>query len=109
MNALTDKTIANVLQELETLDDTSAGQIAQTAEQLEAMSYQPILLTDTPNFLRMTSKELSTHIQELVSNHRNELTEQHLSLLIYHFKLLQRLRRDEPEAWDEINELMEDD
>lgn len=109
MNALTDQTIQNVLQELHTLDDASAEQIAQTAEQLEAMSYEPILLTDTPDFLRMTSEDLSAHVQDLVSNHRNELTEQHLSLLVYHFKLLRRLRRDEPEAWDEVNELMEDD
>ncbi|HKL22090.1 MAG TPA: hypothetical protein VJ904_09805 [Tichowtungia sp.] len=36
-------------------------------------------------------------------------TEQHLNLLFYHYALLQRLRRNQPEAWDEVNELMEDD
>lgn len=109
MKPLKDETIQTVLQDLETMKDVSEEQIKQTAARLDAKNYQPMLLTDTPNFLNMTSDELAAHIQELVSARRDELTEQHLNLLIYHFRLLQRLRRDEPEAWDEVNELMEDD
>jgi hypothetical protein len=36
-------------------------------------------------------------------------TSPNLNLLLYHYRLLRRLRDDEPEAWDEVNELMEDD
>ena len=33
----------------------------------------------------------------------------HLKLLYYFYELLTRLRQDDPAAWDEVNELYEDD
>jgi hypothetical protein len=38
-----------------------------------------------------------------------EYKEKQLSLLLYWCELIFRLRQDEPEAWDEIYELYEDD
>ena len=32
-----------------------------------------------------------------------------MKIMLYHFKLLTRLRKNEPEAWDEVNELYEED
>ena len=72
------------------------------------MNWQPTLLADPPDFLTLTKDKLKAFIEQLTANSK-DLTEQHLSLLLYHYRLLQKLRNDEPEAWDEINELMEDD
>ena len=85
------------------------------------MKYSPVLLSEFPGFLRVDSKvffkEVERIIQEperpagsLPSGESSEsFREKQVSLLIYHYKLLNRLRRDETSAWDEVNELMEDD
>lgn len=109
MDKLTPKYTQNILSEIDALPpDADAVAIEQTVDRLNAMNYQPLLLTDTPQFLTFTTSGLREYIQQLTQTQK-DLSEQHLSLLLYHYKLLQRLRRDEPEAWDEINELMEDD
>jgi hypothetical protein len=109
MNALTADYTDQICKEIESLpEDADQSRINETLQRLQAMNYQPILLVDAPGFLTMTRAGLLEFIRNLVKE-KNELTEQHLSLLVYHYRLLQRLRRDEPEAWDEINELMEDD
>lgn len=108
MKALTAEYTQQVLKKIEALpQDASPQQIQQTADQLSAMSYQPMLLNDAPDFFHITKDRLGQMVNEL-ANEPNT-TEQHLNLLVYHYELLQRLRRDEPEAWDEVNELMEDD
>ncbi|MDK2857274.1 MAG: hypothetical protein PWQ29_509 [Verrucomicrobiota bacterium] len=109
MNALTADYTDQICKEIESLpEDADQSRIDETFQRLQAMNYQPILLVDAPGFLTMTRAGLLEFIRNLVKE-QNGLTEQHLSLLVYHYRLLQRLRRDEPEAWDEINELMEDD
>lgn len=109
MKALTPEYTQQVLQQIQDLPpDAEVTAIEQTAEQLKAMNWQPILLTDLPDFVRFTKEKLLVFIEQLTAN-KQDLTEQHLSLLLYHYRLLQRLRNDESEAWDEINELVEDD
>ncbi|MDD4735670.1 MAG: hypothetical protein PHP44_06145 [Kiritimatiellae bacterium] len=97
--------------------------IASTATDLENMKYHPILLIDTPNFLHMNSADLLNELNRLSamsaedwtaagcpdSASHAEFREKHIGLLLYHYALLYRLRNDEPEAWDEINALYEDD
>ena len=108
MNALTPEYTQTILEKIDALPaDISSAQIEETARELEAMNYQPMLLNDVPDFLRITKSRLVDFITDLAD--RPGMTEQHLSLLFYHYALLQRLRRNEAEAWDEVNELMEDD
>ena len=103
--------------------DAPVGKIEETAGLLEGMSYEPVLLLKTRGFLRMHRKELETEIErvnqmttkEMMAEgfaenaNFNEFKAKHLQLLIYHYGLLCRLRTDDPEAWDTINELYEDD
>lgn len=104
-------------------EDAPAEKIENTAKVLEGMYYEPLLLLKTPEFLRMGRKDLEAEIgrvnrmsdeammEEGFSAHANlgEFKAKHLQLLIYHYSLLCRLRKDDPIAWDTINELMEDD
>jgi len=108
MNPLTPEYTQKILQQTEALPaDSDSAQIAETAGELQAMNYQPMLLNDAPDFLKLTKAGLVQMIVDVAE--KPDATEQHLSLLLYHYTLLQRLRRNEPEAWDEVNELMEDD
>jgi len=111
MNSLTTEYINSIRKEIEALpEDSPPEKIEETARQLETISYQPMLIIEPLNFLRITKKGLLSFIDEQVAEQQEkELSEQHLSLLLHHFKLLQRLRRNEPEAWDEITEVMEED
>lgn len=95
--------------------------IRQTAEALIGMRYSPILLSDFDNFLTVDSTRFFPELERVLNS--SDIPEDQLpkgidqagfrdkqvSLLLYHYKLLNRLRRGEAEAWDEINELMEDD
>jgi len=108
-----------LLSDLVIVDDP--GKIRLTAETLEGLKYTPILLNHVPDFLRITSAAFFPALEKVLQEPdapEAELPagetalsfrEKKASLMIYHYKLLNRLRRGEPEAWDEINGLMEDD
>jgi len=95
--------------------------IRQTAEVLKGMNYSPIILTDFDGFLSVNSSRFFPGLEQVLNapdvkestlppgETQESFRHKKASLLLYHYKLLNRLRRDEPEAWDEINELMEDD
>ncbi len=107
------------LKDLVIVDDPE--KIRKTAEVLEGMKYTPTLLTDFEDFLRVDSKRFFPSVEKILNapdvksgelpagETQESFRERQVSMLIYHYKLLNRLRLDEPEAWDEINELMEDD
>lgn len=117
----TDKMWHKVLKEFP--QDAPEYKIESTANYLEGMNYEPVLLLRTPGFLRMGRGQLEEEIhrvqrlsdEEMIAEgfgahaNFNEFKAKHLQLLIYHYSLLCRLRADEPSAWDTINELMEDD
>ena len=108
MKPLTPEYTEEILHKIETLPpDADPAQIEETAKSLQAMNYQPVLLNDVPDFFHMTKNGLVQLVVDVAG--QPEVTEQHLNLLYYHYSLLQRLRNNQPEAWDEINELMEDD
>lgn len=111
MEPLTPEHVQNIRRQIEALPaDASNDQIEKTAHRLESITYQPMLIVEPPDFLRITKDRLLAFIDDLVANPgETELTEQHLNLLLHHYKLLQRLRRDDPDAWDDISELMEED
>ena len=103
--------------------DAPEVKVEETAGILEGMNYEPVLLLKTPRFLRMKRKDLETEIErvnrmtakEMMAEgfaenaNFNEFKAKHLQLLIYHYRLLCRLRADDPDSWDVINELYEDD
>ncbi|MFA5687756.1 MAG: hypothetical protein WC959_01180 [Kiritimatiellales bacterium] len=109
MKSASKKYIEKICSEIESLPaDALPEKIAETARRLTGMHYQPILLLDVPDFLNITKPVLLKFVHD-IARARDNLTEPELSLLIYQFRTLQALRRDEPEAWDEVYELMEDD
>lgn len=112
----------NLEKELKDLIITDNPQkIRQTAQVLEGMRYSPILLSDFDDFLSVDSTRFFPELEKVLNSpdiaeqelpsglNQDEFREKKAGLLLYHYKLLNRLRRGEPEAWDEINELMEDD
>jgi predicted phage gp36 major capsid-like protein len=94
-------------------DDASAIDIESTAHDLECLNYEPILFIKTPTFLRMTKAELMKEINRVLALPAEEASDAfktgHIELLFYHFELLTRLRLQDAEAWDQVNELYVDD
>ena len=111
MDKLTPEHIEYIRNQIKSLPETtSEQQIEETAKRLEKITYQPMLMVEPPDFLRITKEKLLNFVDQLVQDQKCEnLTEQHLNLLVHHYELLQRLRNDDPEAWDEISEIMEED
>lgn len=103
--------------------DPPIHSIEKTAARLEGMNFSPTLLFPVHNFLRITRSKVLEEFDRISHlNHsqlvemgipkkedENQYKEKQLSLLAYWYLLLNQLRRDVPEAWDEINELYEDD
>lgn len=109
MEPTTPEYTQEILQKFQDLPpDADAAVIEETAQRLRTMNWEPTLLAAPPGFLTITKNNLMQFIANLVNNGKNH-TKQDLSLLLYHFTLLQKLRTDDAEAWDEVNELMEDD
>lgn len=94
-------------------DDASAKQIENTARILEGKYFEPMLLISTPGFVRMTKADIRDEIQRVLGFQSLEVSDEtkskHIELLLYYYDLLCRLRLDQAEAWDTINELYEDD
>jgi len=104
-------------------DDPPEEVIENTARRLRGMKFSPTLLVEVPDFLHAGKKRilgeleraLTLDAEELVGAGMNPTSEpeifrlNHLKLLYYFYELLTRLRKDDPLAWDEINELYEDD
>ncbi len=111
--------LEKALKDLVITDDPE--KIARTTDILERMKYRPILLSDFKDFISADSKRFFPELEKVLNSpdvddsqlpegdDQESFRKKKASLLLYHYKLLNRLRRDEPEAWDEINELMEDD
>lgn len=109
------------LQILGCIDDPE--KIESTARELEAVSYSPLFLIELKGFLRYTKKDAVWAIEHIYEYRSKALKKTPLgkdygaaeikikALLFFlkEFELLQQLREGKPEAWDEINELYEDD
>ena len=109
MEPLTPEYTQQTLQKIISLpDDADRAVIEETAQRLRSLNWQPILLSEPPDFLTITKPGIEQFIATLVNDGKPH-SRQELSLLAYHFRLLQQLRANVPEAWDEVNELMDDD
>ncbi len=98
-------------------------QIDTAAHALEGMNYRPMLLIDMPDFFYITSDGLLAELNRLVKMTSEEWSaagcpahvahtdfrDKQIGLIFYHYALLYRLRSNEPDAWNEINLLCEDD
>lgn len=97
--------------------------IEQTARDLEEMGYEPPVFLPVKGFLRFRVKDIHNELERIAALDPNEVAELKLAqekspeevkkrdidILTNQFLLLERLRAGEPEAWDEIHELYEDD
>jgi hypothetical protein len=97
--------------------------IQQAAKRLEDLHFTPTLILPVTRFLYFSKTDLLEEIDRVAALTEQEIHEQGVALkrdlqeikleqigmLVYHFKLLTRLRQDQPEAWDEIDELYGDD
>ena len=115
-----------IKKELESQPETSSEEIEQAAKELEQLNFSPTFILGVPNFIRMTKSGILGKIDEVAAYPKEKLVElgfspaeledngekkklTQMKIMLYHFKLLTRLRKNEPEAWDEVNELYEED
>ena len=89
--------------------DADRSAINETARVLRDMNYSPTLLLEVPGFLEFTKNDLLQELARVRALPAPEINQKHCELLVYHYELLQRLRRNDPDAWDIVNELYEDD
>ncbi len=97
--------------------------IEATAEQLDRMNWTPELLHIPENFSRITRERILAEVQSTLALNDKEteklfgkvtMPPSHVrltqaSLILSAAELLAGLRADNPEAWDTVNELYEDD
>lgn len=102
--------LKELLREITSLpEDAEKDAIDQTRRELEGYNWSPMLTVDLPDFLSATKTDLVRFLKDLTSEQLQEMHHEDLSLIVYHYKLLQKLRRHEPESWDYITELMVED
>lgn len=103
--------IEQILNELP--DDADALHIESTASDLNSMNFEPLFLVQTPHFFTMKKAELGAEMTRVLQLPADQASEEikckQVEILLYYYELLCRLRLNEPEAWDTINELYEDD
>lgn len=101
------------------VDQSDPKIIEETAVKLLSLNYTPTVIVPVSQFLRMKKLDLLAKIEELILLTDEEVYElapgdrrssldlklQFVAALVYYFKQLARLRRDVPEAWDEVDEL----
>jgi DNA-binding MarR family transcriptional regulator len=104
-------------------DVQDAARIQQTAARLKGLHFTPTLMLPVAGFLHFSKTDLLAEIDRVTALTEQDMREQgvevkedmsdikleQIGMLVYHFKLLTRLRQDLPEAWDEIDELYGDD
>ena len=97
--------------------------IEATAEQLDRMNWTPELLHIPENFSRITRERILAEVKSTLALNDKEtenlfgkvtMPPSHVrltqaSLILSAAELLAGLRADNPEAWDTVNELYEDD
>ncbi len=118
------ETIEELIAGIEAVEDAAEEKrIEAAAADLERTHYEPLFLLPIDGFLRMRASEVLRYARRVVEmtegeiadyhirhmNSSNEVKEKQLRMLLRNYALLARLRADEPEAWDEIHELYEDD
>lgn len=119
-----DKTYNEFKQQLENMETVEDHDLVKnTADRLHGISYAPPFLIEIPNFTEMNKKSAIKTLKRLYEYPEIEIEKfaiardrsvtqikiDAMNGFITEYRLLQRLRMDVPEAWDQINELYEDD
>ena len=114
------KNVAQFKDEVSRLQECTEREIIeQTATRLEGLNYAPALIIPVYDFLRLTSDTLLEEIDKILAMPDQEacalaadepqkcqdLRLQFISVLIYYYKQLVLLRQENPDAWDEVDEL----
>lgn len=106
-----DQQLKSILEQVESLeDDFPAEVIEQTAIRLEKLQYAPPVAIDIPRFLRLDRVHLKKEIEQIIAAVEQGASDvvgalQTSNVILYYYKKLQLLRGDDPESWDEIDEL----
>jgi len=101
------------------VDQPDPKVVEETAVKLEGLNYAPTVILPVAEFLRIKKIDLLGKIEEIILLSDEEVYElapgdprsyfaiklQFISAFVYYYKQLARLRRDVPEAWDEVDEL----
>lgn len=106
------KTLKESLRRLEEIEEvTDSVAVKQTAEHLEGKQYYPLLLFPVKNFFFLDKEQIAAELQHLHGDPAvtDEFKEMQSNLILTHFELVNRLRRDDPEAWDALFDMIEDD
>lgn len=114
--------LETVSQDIDKLEqDPAADVIEQTAVELERYDYTPLLLTDVTGFARYTKATLKQRCREILQADEQKrpafaeemspeaYQDKQIKMLLYQYAHLQRLRRGDPEAWDQVTEVVGDD
>lgn len=109
------------LQLMDTVEDRK--DIRNTHDELKSYNYSPPFIVDIAEFTLLGKEEALKVLSKLESNNGpiikkaaaaldlsvEEAIIKSMKIFVNEFELLQRLRRNEPKAWDHITELYEDD
>jgi hypothetical protein len=102
--------LKDVLREITSLpEDADTDKIDQTRRELEGYNWSPMLTVDIPDFLSATKTDIIRFLKDMTAQQLQDMKNEDLSLIVYHYKLLRKLRRNDPEGWDYITELMVED
>ncbi|WP_419174710.1 hypothetical protein [Desulfosediminicola sp.] len=100
-------------------DIADARTVAEVAARLEALNYAPTVVLPLERFLRIRKLELLSEIEKIIVLSDEEVYEmspgdprcsiecklRYIVALVYYFRQLVQLRKGNPDAWDEVDEL----
>ena len=112
--------IDDLQKEVRQLDDVfDDDNVEETAVRLKDLNFSPPVITPINTFLRMRNRELLVEIDRILAmpdakacaiatestKKCEDLRVQFITVLIYYYKKLLKLRKGDPEEWDEVDEL----
>lgn len=100
-------------------DVADAKRVEEVATRLEELNYAPTVVLPVDRFLRIRKLDLLAEIEKIIVLSDEEIYEmspgdprcsiecklRYIVALVYYFRQLVQLRKGNPEAWDEVDEL----
>lgn len=119
MNSDNENRVSQITQEIQAMNDHPHSVIEETASRLEVLNYSPPVNTSLPAFLRLTQNTLLEEIDTVMNLPENDVCAriqdgseqcedirvQVISVLLFYYKQLYKLRDGDGEAWDDIDEI----
>ena len=119
--------MANFAQQVETLknkiaqidDQCTTDKIEEVAVRLQGLNYSPPVVTPLPEFLRLDRQGLMNEVERILAlpdaeacalapdntKKCEDLRIQYITVLLYYYEKLLKLRNGDTEEWDEVDEL----